>query len=107
MPTAIAGDKITVNKKLANTAVIAAAVVAMLIAIKENTALFSDKKLSVMERERCYGISRAGTNACGNARHSCAGRATLDWQLDEWKMVPKGTCEKLGGHLNSSDETQS
>lgn len=95
------------NKKIANAAVIAAAVGAMLIAIKENTSLFASKQLSAMERERCYGISRAGANACGNARHSCAGRATRDWQLDEWQMVEKGTCVKLGGHLKSSEETQS
>lgn len=93
------------HKKLANTAVIAAAIAALLLAIKENTTLFSPKSLAAMDRERCYGISKAGANACGNARHSCAGRATVDWQLDEWKMVTKGTCEKIGGHLNSSDET--
>lgn len=95
------------NKKIANAAVIAGAIAAMLIAIKENTALFNGKQLSTMGRERCYGISKAGTNGCGNSKHSCAGRATADYQLDEWKMVPKGSCEKLGGHLTSSDDTQS
>lgn len=94
------------KKKFANAAVIASAIGAMLLATKENTTLLDGNGLSAMERERCYGISKVGANSCGNARHSCAGRAAADRQLDEWKMVPAGTCEKIGGHLKSSDETQ-
>lgn len=49
--------------------------------------------------ERCYGIAKAGENACGNlaGTHECAGDATVDNAIDEWKWVPKGTCRKLGG----------
>lgn len=50
-------------------------------------------------KEKCYGIAKAGQNDCGTARHSCAGKATKDNAADEWKYVPKGTCEKLGGKL--------
>ncbi|MGE5616012.1 MAG: DUF2282 domain-containing protein [Bacillota bacterium] len=49
------------------------------------------------ETEKCYGIAKAGQNDCGTARHTCAGKATKDNAPDEWKYVPKGTCEKLGG----------
>jgi uncharacterized membrane protein len=48
-------------------------------------------------KEKCYGIAKAGQNDCGTARHSCAGKAARDNSPDEWKYVPKGTCEKLGG----------
>ena len=48
-------------------------------------------------KEKCYGIAKAGQNDCGTARHSCAGKAAKDNAPDEWKYVPKGTCEKLGG----------
>ena len=48
-------------------------------------------------KEKCYGIAKAGQNDCGTARHSCAGKATKDNAPDEWKYVPKGTCDKLGG----------
>ena len=48
-------------------------------------------------QEKCYGIAKAGQNDCGTARHSCAGKATRDNAPDEWKYVPKGTCEKMGG----------
>jgi len=53
------------------------------------------------EKEKCYGVAKAGQNDCGTARHSCAGKATKDNAPDEWKMVPKGTCEKLGGRTAS------
>ncbi|HUP98603.1 MAG TPA: DUF2282 domain-containing protein [Usitatibacter sp.] len=49
------------------------------------------------EKEKCYGIAKAGQNDCGTATHTCAGLAKKDNAPDEWKYVPKGTCDKLGG----------
>jgi uncharacterized membrane protein len=49
------------------------------------------------EKEKCYGIAKAGKNDCGTAQHTCAGKAKKDGAPDEWKYVAKGTCEKLGG----------
>lgn len=49
------------------------------------------------DKEKCYGIAKAGQNDCGTATHTCAGKAKKDNQPDEWKYVAKGTCEKLGG----------
>lgn len=54
------------------------------------------------EREKCYGIAKAGQNDCGTATHTCAGKATRDNAPDEWRYVPKGTCEKMGGKLKPS-----
>jgi uncharacterized membrane protein len=94
--------------KFANSAVIISALGAALLAVQQNTNLFSVQEANAVERERCYGIAKAGKNDCGTSSHACAGRATLDAQPDEWKMVPMGTCEKmLGGKLKSSDEAQS
>jgi len=95
--------------KLANAAVIAAAISAALLAAQQNTNLMRGKDggLKVAERERCYGVAKAGANDCGNGRHACAGHALADALPYEWKMVPAGTCEKIGGNLKSSDETQS
>ena len=59
------------------------------------TGLAQDAK----EREKCYGIAKAGQNDCGTAAHTCAGKARKDNLPEEWKYVPKGTCEKLGGKL--------
>lgn len=50
-------------------------------------------------REKCFGIAMAGKNDCATAAHACAGTATKDKDPAEWKTVPKGTCEKLGGKL--------
>jgi uncharacterized membrane protein len=48
--------------------------------------------------EKCYGIAKAGQNDCGTAKHSCAAQgAKVDGDPNEWRYVPKGTCEKLGG----------
>jgi len=54
------------------------------------------------DKEKCYGVVKAGKNACGSAdkAHGCAGQATVDGSGVEWISLPKGTCEKLvGGSL--------
>ena len=76
--------------KLAQSAV--AAILA--VATAQHAAAADDKSQPM---EKCYGIAKAGQNDCGTARHSCAGKATKDNVPDEWKYVPKGTCEKAGG----------
>ncbi len=53
------------------------------------------------DKEKCYGVAKAGKNDCGNAKHSCAGQAKADNDPTEWKTVAKGTCEKMGGKLSS------
>lgn len=54
-------------------------------------------------KEKCYGISAAGQNDCGNlaGTHSCAGQSTVDNDPGEWKLVKKGTCVELGGMLKA------
>jgi uncharacterized membrane protein len=51
------------------------------------------------DKEKCYGIAKAGQNDCAaaNGSHSCAGQSTTDNAPTEWKHVAKGTCEKAGG----------
>ena len=51
------------------------------------------------DKEKCFGIAKAGQNDCANASgtHSCAGQSKADMAPDEWKYVAKGTCEKEGG----------
>ncbi len=50
-------------------------------------------------KEKCYGIAKAGQNACANlsATHDCAGQAKVDNDKSEWMYVAKGTCKKLKG----------
>ncbi len=48
-------------------------------------------------QEKCFGVAKAGQNDCASATHSCASQGKTDNAADDWKMVPKGTCTKLGG----------
>jgi uncharacterized membrane protein len=50
-------------------------------------------------KEKCFGVAEAGKNDCATGRHSCAGQAKTDKAADEWKHVPKGECEKMGGKV--------
>ena len=52
---------------------------------------------ATVERERCYGVARSGTNDCANAVHSCAKQGAADRDQREWIAVPKGTCLRLAG----------
>ena len=60
-------------------------------------ALAQDKK----DMEQCWGISKAGQNDCGSNKtsHSCAGQSKKDYDLNDFKAVKTGTCEKMGGSL--------
>ena len=51
------------------------------------------------EKEKCYGIAKAGTNDCANlsGSHSCAGQNKNAMAPDEFNYVAKGTCAKIGG----------
>ena len=51
------------------------------------------------EKEKCFGIAKAGQNDCANlsGSHSCAGQSKADMAPDEWKYVAKGTCKDMKG----------
>ena len=50
-------------------------------------------------KEKCYGVSKAGQNECAAGKNSCAGTSKKDNDPSAWKLVAKGTCEKIGGKL--------
>ncbi|GAB2653944.1 MULTISPECIES: BufA1 family periplasmic bufferin-type metallophore [Vibrio] len=54
------------------------------------------------EKEKCYGVSKAGKNDCATKTSSCAGTAKEDGQKDAFVVVPKGLCEKLVGGSTES-----
>ena len=71
-----------------------ASAVGSLLALGSVTASADDAA-----KEKCAGIASAGENDCASAAHSCAGQAKTDKDPKEWKYVPKGECEKMGGKL--------
>ena len=88
-----------VSKKSINT--LLASAVALTIAGGLNAA-HAEKA----EKEKCYGVVKAGHNDCANAAktHSCAGHAKVDGDGGEWLALPAGTCEKLvGGSLTPKE----
>ena len=80
-------------------ALIAAALATMLASVA-NASPPADS-MAQAEKEKCFGISKAGQNDCAAAygSHSCAGQAKTDKGAHDWKYVAKGTCEKAGGKM--------
>jgi len=78
-------------------ALIAAALATVCAASIGNAAAADDK-------EKCYGIAKAGQNDCASASgsHSCSGQAKADNDGADWKYVAKGTCEKAGGKTKAA-----
>jgi uncharacterized membrane protein len=58
------------------------------------------------DKEKCYGIAKAGQNDCANlsGTHSCAGQNKVDNDPGDWKYVAKGTCKDMKGF--SADEAK-
>ncbi len=56
---------------------------------------------SADETEKCFGIAKAGQNACNSNvnKHSCAGHSKIDNDPNDYTAVPKGSCLKVGGKL--------
>ncbi len=54
---------------------------------------------AAQEKEKCYGIAKAGQNDCANlaGTHSCAGQSKVSDDAGEWKYVAKGTCKTMKG----------
>jgi uncharacterized membrane protein len=52
---------------------------------------------AAQEKEKCFGIAKAGQNDCSTGTHSCAGQSKLDMDKTEWKYVAKGTCKSMKG----------
>jgi uncharacterized membrane protein len=61
------------------------------------------------DEEKCYGIAKAGQNACNTnpTMHSCKGHAKVDNDPNDFIPVPMGTCLKVGGRLEPAGDRPS
>ena len=75
-----------------------ASAVGSLLALGSATASAADAPA----KEKCFGVAEAGKNDCATDAHSCAGAAKTDKDPAEWKYVPKGECEKMGGKVDNA-----
>jgi uncharacterized membrane protein len=85
-------------------ALIAAALATVCAATAGSAAAAASASASAAaEKEKCFGIAKAGQNDCAaaNGAHSCAGQSKTDNGAAEWKYVAKGTCEKAGGKTSA------
>jgi uncharacterized membrane protein len=82
------------KRQIQNSAVIAAALGATVLAVYTETNWFLTKN---EERERCYSVVHAGKNDCATAKHACASQSITDADPKEFIMVPKGLCERIVG----------
>ena len=57
-----------------------------------------------VDKEKCYGVVKAGQNDCAAGSHSCAGQSKVDNDPASWKYVAKGTCDKMGGKTTAPDK---
>ncbi|MFO1425486.1 MAG: DUF2282 domain-containing protein [Steroidobacteraceae bacterium] len=84
-----------------NKTALLAAAIGSLCAMNVATVAQAHDDPGAAGKEKCYGVAMAGKNDCATAAHSCAGQAKSDKAPAEWKNVPKGTCEKMGGKLTA------
>lgn len=74
---------------------------AMLAAVAGGAPASAEDKADAAkdEREKCYGVARAGKNDCAakDGSHACAGHAGKDGDPANWVYAPKGLCDKLAG----------
>jgi uncharacterized membrane protein len=58
---------------------------------------------SAKGKEKCFGVAKAGENGCQsqNGVHTCGGCSKEDYSGANWKWVPMGTCQSMGGKLQA------
>jgi len=76
-----------------------AAALGSLLVLGAATAGAGDMDKDKAGKEKCFGVAKAGKNDCATSSHACAGHSKADNDPVEWKYVPKGECEKMGGTL--------
>jgi len=95
------GQGVDISKRLTTGAALSVAVAAALYGMYKSVEAFSRaaQPSAGGETEKCFGVAKAGQNDCSTAKHGCNGQSTVDFDPEEYKLVPKGTCEKIGGKL--------
>ena len=68
------------------------------------TLALASAPAAAAEKEKCFGIAKAGQNDCASGVHSCAGQSKVDMDKTEWKYVAAGSCKTMTGL--SADEAK-
>jgi len=78
------------NKSIVTSALVGLMTIGLIGATQTVAAKSKDK-------EKCYGIVKAGENDCQTSNSSCAGTAEVDNKPTAFLVVIKGSCEKITG----------
>lgn len=64
--------------------------------------LVSAPAAAAAPQEKCFGVALKGHNDCkAGPGTTCAGTASVDYQGNAWRFVPKGSCTTIGGTLTA------
>jgi len=99
-----------VSKSIILAAAVAAAAAAAggaIYATRKAPEPAAEQSAAAGPQEECFGVAKAGENDCAaaNGTHTCGGLAKVDYSGQEYKNVPKGSCERMGGKLEAFDGT--
>ncbi len=63
------------------------------------SAAYADDSKMMEGQAKCYGIAKAGQNACANASgsHACKGQAKVDNDKGDFVLATSADCAKAGG----------
>ena len=69
----------------------------------------SSPSASAADEEKCWGVAKAGQNACNSnkSKHSCAGHSKIDNDPSDYLPLPVGSCLKIGGMLEPAVDKNS
>ncbi len=95
-----ASQEVDPARRLVTGTAVSTAVAAALYGSYKSVQAFSSATQVAGATEPCFGIAKAGMNDCASANHACNSQSTVDFDPREFKLVPKGTCEKIGGKLS-------
>ncbi|CAN0625254.1 conserved exported protein of unknown function [Burkholderia multivorans] len=72
---------------------------ALLAVVLAGVAAVAADMAQAQETVPCFGIAKAGQNDCASKTgvHGCSGEAKVDNDKGDFRNVPKGTCEQMGG----------
>ncbi len=66
------------------------------VAVTLGTLSLPTEAEAAKEKEKCYGVSKAGKNDCAaGPGTSCAATSKVDYQGNAWTFKPRGKCEKI------------
>ena len=76
---------------------------ALLAVVLAGVAAAAAEMAQAQETERCFGIAKTGQNDCASKTgvHGCSGEASIDNDKGDFRNVPKGTCEQMGGTVGT------